>query len=198
MRFRRALDRSNVTEALSAAAELQFVSLVEALELTLLLADGDLEKYNRAALRWHVRFVEETGIVNIANGGATTAETDVAGLATVSLHGASGYGRVVLCADGVPLCRLSVRSPDVNKGATPDLCGIGTGMTAVNGADINNPTCGFLANFGAVTVGVNDGWDLNCDNNVNGSDVTGSLGKGGVLQYFGDTGTLGAKNGCDF
>jgi hypothetical protein len=35
MRFRRALDRGNVTEALSAASELQFVALAEALELTL-------------------------------------------------------------------------------------------------------------------------------------------------------------------
>ena len=58
MRFRRALDRGNVTQALSAASELRLVSLAEALELTLLLVDGDLEKYNRAALRWHVRFVE--------------------------------------------------------------------------------------------------------------------------------------------
>jgi len=39
MRFRRALDRGSVTEALSAASELQFVSLPEALELTRLLAD---------------------------------------------------------------------------------------------------------------------------------------------------------------
>jgi hypothetical protein len=45
MRFRRALDRGNVTEALSAAAELQQVGLAEALELTLLLADGDRNKY---------------------------------------------------------------------------------------------------------------------------------------------------------
>ena len=49
MRFRRALDRGNVTEALSAASELQFVSLAEALELTLLLADREREKYERAA-----------------------------------------------------------------------------------------------------------------------------------------------------
>jgi hypothetical protein len=34
MRFRRALDRENVTEALSAASELGFVGLAEALELT--------------------------------------------------------------------------------------------------------------------------------------------------------------------
>jgi hypothetical protein len=60
MRFRRALDRENVSEALSAASELDFISLAEALELTLLLADGDLEKYNRAALRWHARFLHET------------------------------------------------------------------------------------------------------------------------------------------
>jgi hypothetical protein len=72
MRFRRALDRRNVTEALS-AAELQFVSLAEALELTLLLADGDLEKYNRAALRWHVRFVEETKNVDIRESQAVLA-----------------------------------------------------------------------------------------------------------------------------
>jgi hypothetical protein len=49
MRFRRALDRGNVTEALSAAGELQFVGLAEALELTLLLAHADQEKYERAA-----------------------------------------------------------------------------------------------------------------------------------------------------
>jgi hypothetical protein len=55
MRFRRALDRGNVTEALSAASELQFVGLAEALELTLLLADRESEKYERAAGRWHAR-----------------------------------------------------------------------------------------------------------------------------------------------
>jgi hypothetical protein len=60
MRFRRALDGGNVAEALSAASELQFVGLAEALELTLLLADGEPEKYERAAFRWHSRFVIET------------------------------------------------------------------------------------------------------------------------------------------
>lgn len=39
MRFRRALDRGNVTEALSAASELPHVGLNEALELCLLLRD---------------------------------------------------------------------------------------------------------------------------------------------------------------
>jgi hypothetical protein len=38
-RFRRALDRGNVTEALSSATELEHVGLTEALELCLLLRD---------------------------------------------------------------------------------------------------------------------------------------------------------------
>jgi hypothetical protein len=65
MRFRRALDGGNVTEALSAASELQFVGLAEALELTLLLADKEPEKYDRAAVRWHVRFLQETKNVDL-------------------------------------------------------------------------------------------------------------------------------------
>jgi hypothetical protein len=63
----------NVTEALLAASELDFVSLAEALELTLLLAEGDLEKYNRAALRWHVRFIQETKNVDIRESQAVLA-----------------------------------------------------------------------------------------------------------------------------
>ena len=59
MRFRRALDRGNVTEALSAASELEFVGLAEALELTLLLAEDEPEKFDRAAAKWHVRFLQE-------------------------------------------------------------------------------------------------------------------------------------------
>jgi hypothetical protein len=57
VRFRRALDRGNVTEALSAASELCFAGLVEVLELTLLLADPELEKFDRAGVCRHVRFV---------------------------------------------------------------------------------------------------------------------------------------------
>ena len=65
MRFRRALDRGNLTEALSAASELQFVGLAEALELTLLLAGGEPEKYERAVVRWHLRFLQETNNVDL-------------------------------------------------------------------------------------------------------------------------------------
>jgi hypothetical protein len=59
MRFRRALDRRNATEALSAASELPHVGLAEALELCLLLRDKDPERYPRAALRWHARYCRE-------------------------------------------------------------------------------------------------------------------------------------------
>jgi hypothetical protein len=65
IRFRRALDRRNVTQAFSTAGELQFVGLAEALELTLLLAEGEPEKYERAAVRWHARFLQETKNVEL-------------------------------------------------------------------------------------------------------------------------------------
>ena len=54
-RFRRALDRGNATEALSAAAELEHVGLVEAVELVLLLRD-DTRRYERAAVKWAARY----------------------------------------------------------------------------------------------------------------------------------------------
>jgi hypothetical protein len=73
MRLRRALDRGNVTEAMSAAGDLQFVGLAEALELTLLLADREDEKYERAAMRWHARFVYETKNVDIRESVAVLA-----------------------------------------------------------------------------------------------------------------------------
>jgi hypothetical protein len=72
-RFRRALDRGHVTEALSAASELQFVGLAEALELTLLLAEEEDARYERAALRWHARFVFETKNVDIRESVAVLA-----------------------------------------------------------------------------------------------------------------------------
>jgi hypothetical protein len=59
MRFRRALDRGNVTEALSAAAQLEHVGLADALELCLLLRDQAPERFPRATLRWHGRFCRE-------------------------------------------------------------------------------------------------------------------------------------------
>jgi hypothetical protein len=48
-------------------------SLAEALELTLLLADGEAEKYERAAGRWHVRFAEEVPHVDLRESMAVLA-----------------------------------------------------------------------------------------------------------------------------
>ena len=62
MRFRRALDRGNLTEALSAASELQHVGLAEALELCLLMRDKAPARFSRAALRWHGRFCREVDV----------------------------------------------------------------------------------------------------------------------------------------
>jgi hypothetical protein len=62
MRLRRALDRGNVTEAFSAASELEHVGLGEALELCLLLRDKAPERYPRAALRWHGRLSQEVDV----------------------------------------------------------------------------------------------------------------------------------------
>jgi hypothetical protein len=72
-RFRRALDRGNVTAALSAASEIRVVGLVEALELTLLRADREPAKYEWAALRWHTRFVHEHPSVDVRESQATLA-----------------------------------------------------------------------------------------------------------------------------
>ena len=57
-RFRRALDSRNATVALATATELDFVSLPDALELVLLLAD-DPRRFRGAALRWHARYCGE-------------------------------------------------------------------------------------------------------------------------------------------
>jgi hypothetical protein len=54
-RLRRAFDTGNPTIALAAAAELDYVSLPDGLELVLLLVD-EPAKFRRAALRWHARY----------------------------------------------------------------------------------------------------------------------------------------------
>ena len=89
MRFRGALDRGNVTEALSAAFELQFVSLAEALELTLLLAEREPDKYERAAARWHVRFAQEVPNIDFRES-----------LAVLALLAAIPANRLAACRPG--------------------------------------------------------------------------------------------------
>ena len=52
-RFRKALDRGLVSQALLAAAELPHLGLADALELVLLVLDQQPAKFERAALRFH-------------------------------------------------------------------------------------------------------------------------------------------------
>jgi hypothetical protein len=61
-RFRKALDRGQVNFALEAAAELETVSLADALELCGLLATAGDARYPTAALRWLARFVTERSV----------------------------------------------------------------------------------------------------------------------------------------
>jgi hypothetical protein len=58
-RFQRAIVRGNVLTAETAAREMGGLSLGEALQLCELLARTDAARYERAALRWLERFIEE-------------------------------------------------------------------------------------------------------------------------------------------
>src|SRR3954452_14630626 len=66
--FRRALERGNLAVAWTTAAELQVVSLADALELCLLVLDREPAKFARVALRWHARFCAETRGVELEGG----------------------------------------------------------------------------------------------------------------------------------
>ena len=92
-RLLRALATGNPTIALAAAAELRRVPLPEALALCLLLVD-DSQRYERAIVRWHVRFcLEVRGI------GAGEAQLALAALRALSgpSHEAGGRALIALC-----------------------------------------------------------------------------------------------------
>jgi hypothetical protein len=79
-RLRRALDRRNTLAALSAAAELPDVSLTDALELLLLLAEGDdRRRFERAAVRWASRYCREAPNVEPAEAQAVLGLTVMLG-----------------------------------------------------------------------------------------------------------------------
>ena len=65
-RFKRALTTRNLHLVIAAAAELPRVGLRDALEVCLLLRDGDPERYDRAAVRWVGRFALEAQGVSLA------------------------------------------------------------------------------------------------------------------------------------
>jgi hypothetical protein len=57
--FQRAIECGSVLAALSAARQLETLSLPDALALTVLLAGKDPERFARAAVRWHGRYALE-------------------------------------------------------------------------------------------------------------------------------------------
>lgn len=58
--FQRAVERGNVARAEAAARQLGRLPLADALKLLLLYAEKEPAKFERAALRWHARYVSET------------------------------------------------------------------------------------------------------------------------------------------
>ena len=58
-RFQRAIHRGHVQAAEMAAREMGGLSLLDALTLCELLANADPARYERAALRWLQRFIDE-------------------------------------------------------------------------------------------------------------------------------------------
>jgi hypothetical protein len=81
-RFRRALETGNELLILTAARELPQVALNDALQICLVLRDGDPERYERAAVRWLGRFALEAR-------GATIRDLRAAAAALDSLPGRS-------------------------------------------------------------------------------------------------------------
>jgi hypothetical protein len=80
--FKKALQRGNAVAAEAAARELPQLSLVDALELTLLIARKDPRRHQRVAARWLLRFLEEHPDVTI----------EEAALAASSLVALTGVG----------------------------------------------------------------------------------------------------------
>lgn len=135
------------------------------------------------------------GNVNIATAGATTDVTSASGSGTVTIEGGGGCGNVGVCADGVLICEIEVRSADValsNKACTLPAAG----TSFINASDYSNGTCGYVNNFGPVTPGINNCWDTNCSGAVEATDITGKKGQSGLLNHFGHGGPLGATSNC--
>jgi hypothetical protein len=61
-RFQRAIERGNLFQAELAARELDRMSLTQAFQLCLLIGSAGDPRYERAAVRWHGRFVTERKI----------------------------------------------------------------------------------------------------------------------------------------
>jgi hypothetical protein len=64
-RFRRALKTGNEALVVAAALELPYVALDDALQICLVLRNGDPDRFERAAVRWLGRFALEARAVTI-------------------------------------------------------------------------------------------------------------------------------------
>jgi hypothetical protein len=63
--FQRAIQQGNVMRAEAAARQLGQLPIVEALKLLFLYAEKEPIKFERAALRWHARYVTEGKAVSL-------------------------------------------------------------------------------------------------------------------------------------
>ena len=63
--FQRAIERGNVLQAVAIARDLGQLSLPSSFALLLLFAEHDPERFNRAAPRWHARFVLSAGRLSL-------------------------------------------------------------------------------------------------------------------------------------
>jgi hypothetical protein len=80
-RFTRAIQRRHLHAAEIAARELGGLSLSDALDLTILMRDVETWRYERAAVRWLERFIEERTptLAELALASAALAEVGGAG-----------------------------------------------------------------------------------------------------------------------
>ena len=81
-RFMRALASRNPTLVVAAAAELERLSLADALAVTLVFLPADPGRFERASVRWHARWCLET-----------SPRADEAGLALAALRALPGPAR---------------------------------------------------------------------------------------------------------
>src|SRR5918998_98609 len=72
-RFQRALAKRNPLLIRTTAADLRYISLADALAISLVLLDVEPHRYGRAAARWHARFCLEVTGVDLAESGAVLA-----------------------------------------------------------------------------------------------------------------------------
>jgi hypothetical protein len=93
--FRRAIERGNLSVAETTAKEMGHVSLLEALQLTALLALRDRARGSRFAVRWLQRLMDERPAVTI----------DEVALAASALAALGGRGHDTACATLTSLAR---------------------------------------------------------------------------------------------